>query len=71
MHATRYQSTGARNDKGTQPRWAVIDRALASFAGKSILVLIAAALDSPSCRPWEYHLTLLWQSGEIRAPVKQ
>ncbi|WCN79664.1 hypothetical protein [Micromonospora sp. LH3U1] len=69
MHVTRYQPTGARNDTGTQPRWALIDRALASFAGKSILVLIAAALDSPSCRPWEYHLTLLWGRALRRPPA--
>ncbi|MFD6666686.1 hypothetical protein ACFWDK_30550 [Micromonospora chalcea] len=59
VHTTRYQPTYTRND-AAQPRWAVIDRALASFASESLLVLIAAALDSPSCRPWEYHLTLLW-----------
>ncbi|MEV0131370.1 hypothetical protein AB0H83_23265 [Dactylosporangium sp. NPDC050688] len=40
--------------------WAAVDAALGNFTAASVIPLLAAAIDAPWTRPWQYHLTLLW-----------
>jgi len=55
--------------RGRRPRvqWPVIDRALERYSTASLLPLLAAAIDSPLCRPWEPLLTALW-ARSLRHP---
>lgn len=50
-----------------QIRWPVVDRALERYSTASLLPLLAAAIDSPLCRPWEPLLTAMW-ARSLRSP---
>lgn len=50
-------------------QWPAIDRALARYSTASLLPLLAAAIDSPLCRPWEPLLTAVWARSLRRPPA--